>query len=96
MMAAHSLAGVEMRTMERERRGNIMAEYVGSSFSPLANTSPHRVGMTEDKTPITATKIMASEAADFTATRSASSLATLVRMSSFSASTLVSRNQTFV
>jgi|SRR5712672_3652477 len=54
---------------------------------------PHRVGMTEDKTP---TKITAWEAADFMATRSASSLATPVRMSSFSVSTPVLRNQTFV
>jgi hypothetical protein len=55
-----------------------------------------RVGMMEDKTPITTTKITVWEGVDFTVLRSASLLATPVRTSSSLVSTLVSQNPTFV
>jgi len=55
-----------------------------------------RVGMMEDKTPITTTKITVWEGVDFTVIRSASLLATPVPTSSSLVSTLVSQNPTFV
>jgi hypothetical protein len=55
-----------------------------------------RVGMTEDKTPITTTKITVWQGVDFKDIRSASLLATPVRTSSSLVSTLVSQNPTFV
>lgn len=55
-----------------------------------------RVGMMEDKTPTTTTKITVWEGVDFTAPRSASLPATPVRTLSSLVSTLVSQNPTFV
>jgi hypothetical protein len=57
MTMDHGLATVETRTMERRRRGNLTAGYVGYFLRLFVNTQDSlRVGMMEDKTPITTTK----------------------------------------
>jgi hypothetical protein len=97
MTMAHGLATVETRTMERRRRGNSTGGYVGYFFVSFVNTRDSlRVGMMEDKTPITTTKITVWEGVDFTVIRSASLLATPVHTSSSLVSTLVSQNPTFI
>jgi hypothetical protein len=97
MTMAPGLETVETRTMERGRRGNSTAGYVGYFFLSFVNTRDSlRVGMMEDKTPITTTKITVWQGVDFTVIRSASLLATPVHTSSSLVSTLVSQNPTFV
>jgi hypothetical protein len=97
MTVAHGLATVETMTMEKGRRGNSTAGYVGYFLRLFVNTRDSlRVGMMEDKTPITTTKITVWQGVDFRVIRSASLLATPVRTSSSLVSTLVSQNPTFV
>jgi hypothetical protein len=97
MTVAHGLATVETRTMKRGRRGNSTAGYVGYFLRLFVNTQDSlRVGMMEDKTPITTTKITVREGVHFKVIRSVSLLATPVRTSSSLVSTLVSQNPTFV
>jgi hypothetical protein len=90
--------GAETTTMEKERSGNLTAGYLGvsyaSSFTP--HHVPYRLGMMEDKTLITDIKTMGWVAVDSTATRSALLPVIPVPTSFFLASTLLSRNQTFV
>jgi hypothetical protein len=83
--------------MERRRRGNSTAGCVSYFLRLFVNTRDSlRVGMMEDKTPITTTKITGWQRVDFTVIRSASLLATPVRTSSSLVSTLASQNPTFV
>jgi len=60
MKVVHGLEEAEMMTMERARKGNLMAGYMGLSFAPsfTPHCDPYRLGMTEDKILITDIKIM--------------------------------------